>query len=215
MITFGICSDLTNIGNLNKVASSIDDLGIPNREIIIVGSYHSAPDDISSWKNCNIILTDGWITRKKNLIAKFATYDTIVMLHDYFTFDDKWYENYKKFGFDWDICSNPQLLINGKRHFTDWVNWDHPNYPKYHSFKYTDWSNTKNQYISGGYFLVKRDFLREHPLNESMKPGDPEDVEWSLRVRDKALIKCNPDSYVRHVKEHRDYGRIGFPFEQE
>lgn len=198
--TFGILTAYEEPSRVAAVVRSIRELNIPGAEIIIAGSYseHAPILDVHH------ILTDGWITRKKNLIASLAQHDTLVLLHDYFLFHPEWYNEYQRFGIEWDICSNPQLLMNGKRHFTDWTVWDSPQYPRYHSLAYDDWSQTKYQYISGGYFLVKRDFLREHPLNEDMQPGSPEDVEWSLRVRDRAVIKCNPHAIVRHNKAHRD-----------
>jgi hypothetical protein len=59
--------------------------------------------------------------KKKNILTSEAKYDNIVLLHDYYVFDLNWYNNFLKFGDDWDVCSNAQQLITGKRHFTDWV----------------------------------------------------------------------------------------------
>lgn len=198
--TFGIATDCTNVPLLNKVIESIKTLAIPNVEIILMSGYEVIP----TIKHTTTIVCDGWLPKKKNLLAKCAQYENLVVLHDYYLFDKDWYKSFLEFGDMWDICSNPQFLINRKRHFTDWVIWDSPIYPRYHSLAYDDWGQTRYQYISGGYFLVKRRFLRENPINEEMPQGSPEDVEWSLRVRDKALIKCNPTAIVRHGKVHRD-----------
>jgi hypothetical protein len=201
-MTFGIMTIYDDIPRLNAVIESINALKIPKFEILVAGSYandHSGVNPLVQH-----VLSDGWLPKKKNLVAKLAQYENLVLLHDYYVFDPEWYEGYYRFGDKWGICSNPQYLLNGKRHFTDWVLWDHPTLPRYHSLDYEDWSQTKYQYISGGYFLVKRDFLRDNPINEAMPPGSPEDVEWSLRVRDKAEIVCNPLSVVRHNKVHRD-----------
>jgi hypothetical protein len=59
-------------------------------------------------------------------------------------------------------------------------------------------------YISGNYFLVKKSFILSNPLNEDLTWGMSEDVEWSLRIRDTAVIKCNGKSIVKHNKIHRD-----------
>lgn len=207
-LTFGISTAYEDVGRLLLVLDSIKALNIPNSEIIVAGSYDSFDKEICSFPYYQVrtVLTDGWITRKKNLIASMAEHDTLVLLHDYYEFDSKWYEAWESFvsGGEWEVASNPQFLITGQRHFTDWVMWDHPHVPRYFSLDYNDWGNTKYQYMSGGYLLVKRDFLRENPFNEHMKPGEPEDVEWSLRIRDKARMVCNPDAIVRHNKKHRD-----------
>lgn len=208
--TFGIITGYQDIKRLTDVVMSIRALNIPYYEIVVSGTL---PRDVTRLpeygKNAVHVLTDEsekpiWITRKKNLVAQVALYDNLVLLHDYFLFHPNWYQSYLAFGNEWDICSNPQLLLNGKRHFTDWVNWDDPDYPRYHSFAYDDWSHTKYQYISGGYFLVKRQFLQANPFNETMSWGQPEDVEWSLRVRNQAKIVCNPGAVVQHNKIHRD-----------
>lgn len=204
-LTFGICTTYDDPMRLLEVVESIQALNIPHVEILIAGSYHGTNDPVPQGTGAvRHILTDGWTPKKKNLIAKFAQHETLVLLHDYYLFDSSWYREFVKFGTEWDVCLNPQYLITGKRHFTDWVCWDSPIYPRYHSLPYEDWSHTRHQYVSGGFFLVKRDFLRLYPFNEEMLPGSPEDVEWSLRIRERAVMKCNPLSIVRHNKVHRD-----------
>ena len=220
-LTFGIMTTYDNIEQLWEVIHSIEQLHVPNAEIIIVGSYGKfdadiIPDFEGRGISIRQILTDGWLPKKKNLVAKFALHDTLVLLHDYYLFDPSWYARWVAFNkhMTWDVASNAQYLLNGKRHFTDWVIWDHPTLPRYHSLGYQDWVHTQHQYISGGFFLVRRDFLRQYPINETMPPGSPEDVEWSLRIRDRGVLCCNGLAIVRHNKVHRDTGRSGFPYEQ-
>lgn len=206
--TFAI---ITNWEDPVRVYAMIDNIrsraGRRTYEILVVGGDHSRA---LSWpfpfeQHIKIIPAKGeWITTKKNTAAWLAKYPNIVMMHDYFLLDDYWFDGYQEFGDDWDICSNPQELIDGTRHFTDWVTWDSPSYPRYHSLDYWDYSQTRYQYISGGYFVVKRKVLIDEPFNPSMMQGMPEDVEWSLRVRDKYKIRCNPYSKVKHNKVHRD-----------
>jgi hypothetical protein len=211
--SFGIMTIYDDVPRLNSVIQSIKALKIPKYEILVAGSYNN--NNLSGVdSSAQHILSDGWLPKKKNLVAKMASYETLVLLHDYYILDPAWYAAYIEFGDQWDVCSNPQFLMSGHRHFTDWVLWDHPTLPRYHSLAYEDWSQTKYQYVSGGYFLVKRDVLRSTPINESMPPGSPEDVEWSLRIRDTAVIKCNPRAKVFHNKPHRDLGKTGFPFIQ-
>jgi GT2 family glycosyltransferase len=205
-LTFGIMTTYDNVPQLNEVIASIKALNAPDVEIIVAGSYNNNP-----WTGVNPsvkqVLTHGWTPVKKNLVAKVARHENLVLIHDYYLFDKDWYERWDAFDRlvrRWDIASNPQYLITGKRHFTDWVIWDHPTLPRYHSLDYRDWLNTQYQYVSGGYFLVKRDFLRQYPFDERMQPGSAEDVEWSLRVRHRGVMVCNPLATVRHNKVHRD-----------
>ena len=41
-------------------------------------------------------------------------------------------------------------------------------------------------------------------MNENMTWGNAEDVEWSLRMRENAVWKCNGKAIVKHNKVHRD-----------
>lgn len=210
MITFGIMTRYENIPQLIEVVNSIHALHIPHYEIILAGSYSTQAQPIPGTKH---IVTDGWTPVKKNLVAKLAEFETLVLLHDYFVFAPDWYERWTAFNAytPWEIGANPQVLIDGSRHATDWVIWDHPTLPRYHSLDYDDGTQTQYQYVSGGFFLVKRDFLRANPFNEDMKPGSAEDVEWSLRVRRLGRLVCNPLAVVRHNKIHRDVGNKIFP----
>lgn len=202
--SFGITTDYSDTTRLGEIKESIRSLQIPNYEILIIGGKH--PEDEED--TCHIFFDESvrlnWVTRKKNTLAQAAKYDNVVIFHDYYIFDKNWYKNFLKFGEDWDVCSNAQLLITGKRHFTDWVCWDSPLFPRYTSLRYDDWSHTKYMYQSGGYMVVKKQFMKKCPMNEKMAWGSSEDVEWSLRMRKIANWKCNGNSITKHNKKHRD-----------
>ena len=202
--SFGITTDYSNKDRIEEIIKSIENLKIPNYEIILIGN-----EIIENRDNVTFIFFDesiksSWITRKKNLLAQKAKYDNVVLFHDYYIFDCEWYKSFLQFGEDWDVCSNAQLLINNKRHFTDWVCWDSPIFPRYTCIAYDDWSHTKYMYQSGGYMIVKKDFMKFCPMNENMTWGNAEDVEWSLRMRENAVWKCNGKAIVKHNKVHRD-----------
>lgn len=202
--SFCITTDYSDINRLNSVLESIHDLNIPWYEINVIGGRDSHESNLVSYIYFNENERPGWITRKKNILANYSKYENLVYLHDYYLFDKDWYKSYVEFGNDWDICSNQQLLINGKRHFTDWVVWDDPIFPRYSCLPYNEWSRTKYMYISGGYFLVKKNVVMNDPFNEALTHGQAEDVEWSLRVRDKYKMVCNGNAIVKHNKVHRD-----------
>ena len=206
------------------MVESIRKQNIPEYEIIIVGgpavttgrhtfSLHNRDDIVhvpfdeetgiegkgKQWCDENQIKQGGWITKKKNLITETAKYENIVYFHDYHAFMPGWYEGYLQFGDDWDICMNLINDIWGNR-FRDWISWDHPHYPKRGLMDITDKEAAKHAYISGSYWVAKKKFMQENPLNEELVYGDAEDLEWSLRVRDKAKYVMNPHSVVRHIR---------------
>lgn len=189
---------------IGEMIQSIRALGVPHYEILI-----ATDQDIPEFEDVRRVYFDesirqGWVTKKKNVLADEAAYNNVVLMHDYFLFDKDWYKNFVEFGDEWDVCSNAQQLMNGKRHFTDWVVWDSPIFPRYTSIPYDDWSQTAYMYQSGGYMVVKKKFMERCPMNENLAWGEAEDVEWSLRMRNRAIWKCNGKSIVRHNKVHRD-----------
>jgi hypothetical protein len=127
-------------------------------------------------------------------------------MHDYHVFDLNWYRSFKEFGTDWSICSCAQYLITGARNPMDWSLWDKPGHGRAWSLNYDDWSQTQYMYISGGFFIVKKHVMLEEPLDESRGWNEEEDVEWSMRVRNKYVMKCNGKAIVRHNKWHRHAG---------
>jgi len=209
--TFAITTDFSNEKQLNEVIESIRQMQLTyeffeefDHEILVIGGKEKEDDEEVRYIYFDESEKPGWVTRKKNILVQEAKFENIVLMHDYFLFDEKWLEAYERFGDDWEICSNPQLLFNGKRHFTDWVTWDSPIYPRYTALPYDEWSMTKYMYQSGGYMVVKKYVLNENPFNENLVWGQADDVEWSLRVRDRYKWVCNPNAIVRHNKVHRD-----------
>jgi hypothetical protein len=151
----------------------------------------------------------GWITAKKNIITKESKYDNIVYLHDYIKLDDGWYEGQLKSGNDFKIRMDKIINLDGQR-FRDWCIWPHNNntmdnfigreclipYDIIHLSKY--------MYISGAYWIAKRDVMLEFPLNESLSWGEGEDVVWSKQVRLKYDFNMNQNSSVRIMKPNKD-----------
>jgi hypothetical protein len=202
--TFGITTDYKTPDRLLDTIRSIKSLNIPNYEILLIGPTHSQIDpDVTQ------IPFDEpdhmWITKKKNILSQSAKYENIVLMHDYYIFDHRWYSSFLEFGNVWDIATNTQLYIDGSRYRYDWVIWDHDNIPRYTQISPDDWTLTKSMYISGSYMIVKKYVMDSQPLNENLVWGQEEDVEWSLRVRDRYSIVFNTGAIVRHNKYHRSY----------
>ena len=212
-------------GFLPQVVESIRALKIPNYEILIVGTRDKINENpITSSVNYDIRVIDfdesvkaKWITKKKNLITQHAKYNNIVYQHDYLIYDPNWYKGYKKTGGDFDICINKILNLDGSR-YRDWVV-----FPFHHAghhpmaerlWAYTDICNnesmlpydelrfTKWQYISGAYWVAKKNVMQQFPLDERRVWGEGEDVDWSLRVRKRYDFSINANSTVHLLKQH-------------
>ncbi len=143
-----------------------------------------------------LIFKYGPISYKKNFAAKQSRFNKLCILHDYVALEPGWRDGFNKFDDGWDACMNVVLNKNGSR-YRDWCTWDYPEvgpallpYNKY----------VKEMYFSGTYFCVKREFFLSNMLDESLFWGEGEDVEWSIRVRNKTNFQMNVNSKVKFLK---------------
>jgi hypothetical protein len=204
--TFGIITSGASEDFLNQVIDSIEKQKIPEYQILIVGNSSVArastliiPFDES--------VKPAWITRKKNLITTCSAYENIVYTHDYVIFEDGWYQGFLHFGDDFTVCMTKFLNADCSR-FRDWVVWPHNNHAidsivsrnRECLIPYEMTNLTRYQYISGTYWVAKKHVMQEFPLNDTLCWGQGEDVEWSMRVRDRYVFSLNPYSSVRSLK---------------
>jgi hypothetical protein len=204
-ITFAIITDGCAAKRVDQIIDSIEALSIPTYEILVVGGGTSTVQDrnarhvfFNEW-----IHPQGWITAKKNRATDQAQYEQIVYLHDYHVFDSMWYRGVESCRFEWDVQMHAIRMQDGTR-MLDWLIYDHPVLPRYTPIPYDRHDFIPHQYISGGYWMAKKQFMLDNPLNESLMSHQGEDVEWSLRIRDKARIVMNPAAMVFHNKPHRE-----------
>jgi len=156
------------------------------------------------------------ITKKKNLGVENAQYDVCVIMHDYIVLGKNFYNSMKSFGDDWDVAMCQVLNNNGTR-FRDWVSWSDPTKPIhkwictekwcpkgiefYNAWNNIDYNQPNPYFAIPGYFwIAKKEFMLENPLNENLSHRDGEDIEWSLRIRDKAKYQMNDKTSVKFLK---------------
>jgi GT2 family glycosyltransferase len=212
-ITFGVVvGPSVDHKHLQQLIHSIDSQNwshLDKWEIILIGDSVLIKD-YGQHRNVRLIPFDetqkaGWITRKKNIIVKEASYHRLVLLHDYYyLIGPGWVQAFREFGSDWDIQMHRVLLPNQARH-SDWlvdqqymdvILDKHPtlgaelmaiapneNGPRWICGLDYDVKDIPHlQYISGGYIVARKHVLETIPLNEKLAWGDAEDVEWSRRA---------------------------------
>ena len=59
-------------------------------------------------------------------------------------------------------------------------------------------------YISGSYWVAKKQIMTEYPLDERLIWGHGEDVLWSKQVREKYEFNMNIHSSVKIMKPNKD-----------
>lgn len=206
--SFGIITNGENDHYIEKIIESIYKQNIPNYEIIIVGNTKVKGINI-----VNINFSENqvpkWITRKKNIITENANYENIVFLHDYIKLEDNWYEGQLKSGNDFHIRMDKILNIDGER-FRDWCIWCwNGNFMdeiigKNCLIPYNITHLSKFMYISGSYWIAKKYVMEDYPLNENLKWGEGEDIDWSFRVRQIYDFNMNTNSSVKILKDGKD-----------
>jgi len=204
--TFGIITSGGSNYTLIESLKSILALSIPSFEIIVVGGASI------TGPNLKVIPFDetckpNWITRKKNLITTFASFNNIVYSHDYFQFHPQWYEGFLEYGEAFSICTNQIENLDGTR-WHDWVLWPDSateigrivSENRQCLIPYNLTHLSKSMYIPGSYWVAKKDIMSSFPLDETLSWGEAEDVEWSVRVRKSVSFSFNPFSKVRVLK---------------
>lgn len=191
------------------IESAAKELGATDSEIVIVGPpelniNNSHKIAIKKIDYKDIKLLPGLITRKKNIGVMSAKYDKVAVCHDYIIFEPGWKKGFDEFGNDFEVCVNKILNKDGTR-YIDWAVWDYPEIGA--GLLPYNVECTRYQYISGAYFAVKKDFYLANPLNDSLRWGEGEDIEWSKRIRKKTIFKFNPLSSVRFTKEKFNPGK--------
>lgn len=221
--TFGIITDGNNDDYIRLIIQSIENNHIPVYEIIIVGNTKIEPTNKINIILFNETIKPGWITRKKNIIAKTAKYENIVMMHDYVALTPDWYAGFLAYGTDYDWCVNKIVNTDGTR-FRDYTLFPFTvtlentartyivspgntinSYFGHNCLLPYDFVNTietnKHMYISGTYYVVKKRVAQNFLLDEELIHGKGEDIEYSNRLhKNGIIIKCNPLSTVNFLK---------------
>jgi hypothetical protein len=206
--SFGIITGGNNDSMINEIIDSIENENIPNYEIIIVGESKIVRENTKIIP-FNETIRRAWITKKKNIITQESKYENIVYLHDYVKLNDGWYNGQISSGNDFKIRMDKIINLNGER-FRDWCIWPHNN-NKMDNFigrdcliPYDIIHLSKYMYISGSYWIAKKNVMLEFPLNENLTWGEGEDVLWSKQVREKYEFTMNTNSSVKIMKKNKD-----------
>jgi hypothetical protein len=206
-LTFGIPT--AGVDDLSDLIENICTQNIPEFEILIIGGNRSEPiiyknKVVGRYISFDENIKPAWITRKKNILAQQAQYENLVLMHDYYRLLPDWYSGWVSFGNNFDLAVNKVQHMNGER-FSDWL-LNPELYERTFGYKHHNWglpynvSVHKLQYISGGYFVVKKDFLLAHPLDENKTWGQCEDTEWCERIADHTKMRMNTLSTVKVIK---------------
>lgn len=209
---FSFCIITNNVtDNIRNLIDSIKKY-VPEdcREIVVVGGANEYSSDIKHIP-FDESAKSGWITRKKNIAVANATYENVVVMHDYFILDANWYQGFLKYGNNFTVCSNVILNKDGTR-FRDWhlkdPQWRPGPLPELqrrrllpYDFRHVNLH--QNMFINGGYWVAKKHIMQHIPLNEGLAWNEGEDIEWSNRITDAYPLCFNKHS-ICHLQKQKD-----------
>lgn len=190
--TFGIITDGTEDSRkrVEDIKGKVDSLGIREIETMVVSDTQVEIDGVMA----SIARTSS-IAGKKNLIARLAKYENVVLSHDYVIPNDDWYRGWVDFGENYSAATCRVYGSDGARY----LDWTLAPYQTIRNALSESGANewelmlpyegklpvglSRYMYLPGYYFVAKKALLNQMPIDDDgLKWNGHEDVEWSGRV---------------------------------
>lgn len=189
-VSFIITTDGKSDNRVMQAINSVENLKIPNYEVIIIGGLetsirHKHVFHIPFYEQTTVNLA--WYTKKKNIAAFASHYENLVVMHDYYAFDENWYEEFVKFGNNWDVQIQQHFILPelGGYRYNGWRVDRIPGYPEIPYNMAIPWDIDQlipYMAIHGSFWMVKRNKMIEYPLDETLYACQADDIEWSSRI---------------------------------
>lgn len=195
--TFGMITKGERDSWIEEIIQAIHKQRIPHYEIIVCGTYRDRKEKNFKYIPFNKRDDRGWITKKKNLIAKVAKYENLCFIHDRIVLDEAWFKGMRKYGNCFELLCNSQVLREEEIRAGDWLTYGNNKLGMPFGISlldYNDWD--EYIYMSGQLSIWKKSIWEKCPWNETLYWGE-EDVELTFRARDLGyLARFNSHSSV-------------------
>lgn len=202
--TFVICTSGKERDRVLAILDTIEAQAIPRYEVIVIGGAGESlgRDQVTAIPFDESLRPHGWITRKKNIGTWHATYENVVYMHDYVLLAPGWYAGQVRAGDNFDVRMDRMENADGTR-FRDWTldPWEAKFIGGRCLLPYSVTDLSRFMYISGAYWVAKRQVMLDFPQHEGLYWGCGEDLEWSARVRKAHAFTMNEHSTVRLAKQ--------------
>ena len=180
---------------LEEILAAIRAQKIPHYEVIVCGTYRDRQEKNFTYIPFKDRDDKGWITKKKNMIAREAKYENLCIIHDRIVLDKNWFSGMKKYGNCFEFLGNKQIVKGTNQRAGDWLTYGSKKLDSPYQISqlaYQDWD--EYIYVSGQLYVLKKSIWNMCQLDETRYWGE-EDVELSFRARDLGyLIRFNEHS---------------------
>ncbi len=196
--SFGIITNGKRKDLLERIIQAVKNQNIPNYEIIVCGTYYDRKEKHFRYIPFNQRDDQGWITRKKNIIAQHAQYENLCIVHDRMLPDKNWYQGMKKWGNCFEVLSVIQKQETTGDTGNHWEYFPLLVYKKISRYLVKpllhfsarldsqDWF--ENIILYGQVIICKRKVLLACPQNETMYWQSPEDHVFSQDLLNSGYI---------------------------
>lgn len=195
--TFGMITKGERNDWIEEIIQAIHKQKVPHYEIIVCGTYFDRREKNFTYIPFRERDDRGWITKKKNLMARIAKYENFCFIHDRIVLGDDWFKGMKKYGNCFELLCNKQTLRGDGIRAGDWLTYGGNVLGSPYGISkldYTDWD--EYIYMGGQLSIWKKSIWERCPWDETLYWGE-EDVELTFRARDLGyLARFNPHSSV-------------------
>jgi len=201
--TFGIITSGGREAWLENIIKSIRQQAIPNFEIIVCGTYFDRKEPNFRYIPFNRRDDKGWITKKKNIIAREAKFQNLCIMHDRIFLDKNWFSGIKKWGNCFEVMAVPQFFEGTKERFGDWVCNKGFSKETANDFiplrggylEYKDWDIDVPTYAA--ITIIKKYIFEKNGFNETLYWNEYDDLLLHKSISSKGyILRMNPDAIV-------------------
>ena len=185
---------------IDKILEYKKNLINKKHELIIISNFNKSNHFDKRIRIINLNSNKLALGKKRNLGINISRFNKLIMSLDYFKIKKIDYKKLEKELVNNDLLV-PKIKTKDNKRYLDWMFLDYPNIGK--SFCPYNYKNRKYMYFHGSYFIFKKKYLIKNPFSNYLDHKQGEDVDWSLRVRNK--IKFSLTDHVVPMIERFSY----------
>lgn len=158
-------------------------------QLIIVGPHNPEYLEFDT-----VLLDRQWgpyntIAKKKNEVVELATGENILFCHDRYILNPDFLDGFEQFGYDFEYAAPAQFHSSGKAYPALCAITDLQALILGHVYSINnDKEVWQSGYLNGGLFVVKKNIIRNCPMNPMLYHRQAEDVEFAAQLFHQSIL---------------------------